>query len=376
MKLKILIILLLFIPSLSWAAITLPWSTSFTGTGCTAEWIQWDALTCDGLETAGGWIACPGGVVTGGNVEGTNLIDTMVNFVTGGIVVGDSVWNETLNQEAEITSIATTTNPNDTLNFVAMAAPNVSGNTYTIYNHWEGAIRDHTTLAKKEQITTAANNPSGVGGRGQRHWNRDGSNANSGGLAITFNSAQTEIWMRWYMRYQAGFAWSYLNYNKWVYMITAGTTACIPIFFGDVSMRLAAQGGSNSPESIGWGWPDIMSGATSDGNFHYYEFHAKMDTTSTPDWDGIGELWVDGVLRAGLTNVNWSNGNATDRLGWTSLTIGSNQATPDNGLIPYYVDFDDIAINNTGYIGPLSGSGLTLGSGGSMSLGSGGSITF
>ncbi len=51
--------------------------------------------------------------------------------------------------------------------------------------------------------------------------------------------------------------------------------------------------------------------------------------------------------------VNYSNGNATARKGWTSVQIKSNQASPHNGLAGSYVDIDDVVIRSSGYIGPI-----------------------
>ena len=73
-------------------------------------------------------------------------------------------------------------------------------------------------------------------------------------------------------------------------------------------------------------------------------FRSKMDTDGS---DGIAEMWIDGVKRLTYTNVNYGTHS-----GWTSLVIGSNQAKPNNGR-SMAVDFDDIAVSNTGYIGPL-----------------------
>jgi hypothetical protein len=65
-----------------------------------------------------------------------------------------------------------------------------------------------------DQITLAANNPAGGGGRGFRHWRGDGVNVNGGGISINFPGSYSEMWMRFYMRYQAGFQFSQLYYTK------------------------------------------------------------------------------------------------------------------------------------------------------------------
>ncbi len=61
------------------------------------------------------------------------------------------------------------------------------------------------TCGNYEQITSAANNPTGTGGRGQRHWYNDGTNLGSGGTQFSFSTVQSEFWYRWYMRYPLGF---------------------------------------------------------------------------------------------------------------------------------------------------------------------------
>src|SRR5688500_1127099 len=45
-----------------------------------------------------------------------------------------------------------------------------------------------SSAGSKEQITSAANNPSGGGGRGQRSWIGDGVNNGSGGMSVSFLS--------------------------------------------------------------------------------------------------------------------------------------------------------------------------------------------
>ncbi len=431
--LKILIVLFFLIPSLSWAAVNLPWLTTYN---CT-EWNQDDGNpTCvdSGIQKYGGWYACPSGMATGGNAEKTTLIDTTVNFVTSGIIVGDYVRNHDLNQVAEITSITTTTNDNDTLSFSAMAAQNVSGNTYFIYDNsisTPPTLYDHT-LAKREQITTEANHSSGGGSKGQRHWLGDGVNVNSGGTAVEFTTGQTEIWIRWYMRFQTGFKWSGYQGFKIIYphgpaSVILGTDSqyyvCIQNHTSDASNRpitgenwtlywsiggsAGATWGSGLPYTTSWGnyfmvayqsdrfnyytqygdtthyaettagWSQTFcgGGTESDGLWHSIELHVKSETGAAPNnTDGIIEWWIDGVgpkRPTGWNTVDHGLNSLGHTIGW--VLIGSNAKYPDNGMAAYYVDYDDIAVSNTGYIGPLGS--LTLGSGGSISLGSGGSIT-
>jgi hypothetical protein len=65
--------------------------------------------------------------------------------------------------------------------------------------------------------------------------------------------------------------------------------------------------------------------------------------------------------------------------GFDGFLLGSNSKGHDDAPTPMYVDFDDIAINSTGYIGALSGSGSSSGGSGSTSgstSNGGGSLLF
>jgi len=76
-----------------------------------------------------------------------------------------------------------------------------------------------------------------------------------------------------------------------------------------------------------------------------------MDTNG---YDGIAEMWVDGVRKIHYTDVDFGTAS-----GWTYFAIGSNQRYPSNGRC-MAVDFDDIAVSNTGYIGPINERELVL----------------
>lgn len=213
-------------------------------------------------------------------------------------------------------------------------------------------------IIKEEEITSAANHAAGDGGKGQRQWNGDGVNKNSGGLSIEFTPAQPEFWVRWYMRYQAGFQWNPLSYDKIIYIdVNAKNTPplykntdIIIEWYGANQSRIHVQsvaGGQSLHSASGVGsWPSTMGGAGSDGLWHSYEVHLKMDTTGS---NGVAEMWIDGTQVIFYNTVNFGTYD-----GWTQILFGSNQLSPNNGGCRS-VDFDDIAIRNTGYIGPLPG---------------------
>lgn len=206
-----------------------------------------------------------------------------------------------------------------------------------------------TANGQGEQITTDANNPSGGGVRGQRQWVCDGSNCNSGSTIVFFTAAQSEFYIRWYMRYQLGFAWNTLAYDKLLYIRDGVEAVIINMYETDGLRMLNDHDQINSPICLpGCGHQTIMGGSTGDGQWHWYEVHLKEDTNGA---NGIAQMWVDGVLRIDRADVNFGA-----KVGWTSIEIGENQATPANGA-NVYTDFDDIAIQTTGPIGGTSGGG-------------------
>ena len=204
---------------------------------------------------------------------------------------------------------------------------------------------DGTCQGLGEQFTQSANYPGGGGGKGQRHWEGDGTNIQSGGTVLYFKAPQKELWIRWYMRYEKGFKWSTLSYDKWLYINTgAQSKDVIPEFHGSNGISLIAQGTPDyyQVSTNNRGWQSIY-GSQSDGSWFCVELHIKMDTNGK---DGIGRLWLNGELIASNTAVNWSGGNTTARQGWIRFIIGSNQKSPSNGR-PMYLDFDDFYITNT-----------------------------
>lgn len=208
---------------------------------------------------------------------------------------------------------------------------------------WGGAwyFGDYRT-----QITSTANNPSGSGGNGARFWVGDGTNVNTGTISNYFTSPQKELWIRWYMRYQNGFKWSSLSYDKMLYINTGSSgVSVIPEWYQDKYVVIS-QGSPNYYQvqsTSSGGWKSIMGSDISDGKWHAFEIYIKMDTNQT---NGIGRLWIDGVLHASNESVNWSGGNATAQQGWVNYQFHSNQATPGNGQA-MAVDYDDMAVYNS-----------------------------
>jgi hypothetical protein len=202
-----------------------------------------------------------------------------------------------------------------------------------------------------EQITLDANNPSGGGGRGQRHWfsASDGQTIpGSGALDIRMPSPQSEFWIRVYYRVQSGKNMSDLNSLKLFYLLLDGSTSGSGTYVdttGDgEGIRLVGYGTQEAKGSTG---PYDAYGGVSDGSWHAYEVYMNTATGVFRTW-----MYPNGVDNA--TPVIDQSG--INYLGFTfdGVRLPSNSHLP--GYDGYF-DFDDIAISTTGRIGPLSGSG-------------------
>jgi len=213
-------------------------------------------------------------------------------------------------------------------------------------------------------ITSDANNDSNVSGtKGMRFLKGDGANDDSTIARIVFNEDQKEFWVRWYVKYETGFAWASYTYDKLIFFYLDSTG------IGGISASsITALNLWSSFPSTSWnadiGFQDIWGGGTaiSDGSWHFIEVHVKMDTDGT---DGVGQVWIDGVLKIDEDDISWSTDQASVRAnGFDGFMFDHNQSAPGNsgGIgTPAYIDYDDIAISLTGYIGPVVGAITTTG---------------
>lgn len=252
--------------------------------------------------------------------------------------------------------------------------------TITYDSGTEEEVIDHLFTLENQSLSSslsaAANHTGGTGSMGYRVPISDGTNGSSGVcLGLKFQNPQPEFWMRFYVRYPTGFRWSSLDWHKWVYFGDNGTSdnrnynSLIFEPAQDGAFRIIAMpsgtGGSYYGDASPT-WFDTFAGGgtTSDGSWHYVEFHVKMDTTSSP-YNGVAEYWIDGTKHMIITNANFSGGETAARQGWTLFRFNTNQSSPNNsGGIgsPSYVDYDDVVISTTGYIGPIGGGSGSTGS--------------
>jgi hypothetical protein len=232
------------------------------------------------------------------------------------------------------------------------------------YDGLDTNIVDNLTVIENQSLSgylsAMANHPGGSGTMGYQCMISDGDNADSSeSLGAYFATPQKELWFRFYVKYPLGFHWGAYDYHKWVYLADAASINSV--VFQPVNqdqMRIISMNSNISYYGSG-GWKTFWAGGgtDSDGSWHCVEFHVKMDTNSA---NGIAEYWVDTVKKLSVTNANFSAGSSTARQGWTMWRFNTNQSSPSNaGGIgnPSYVAYDDVAISNTGYIGPLGGGG-------------------
>jgi hypothetical protein len=198
-----------------------------------------------------------------------------------------------------------------------------------------------TTLLSADRIIAAANYPLGAGGKGFRHWRGDGDNNNGGGLTITLPAPVTEMWVRLYIRYSLGFAWSGGEpiYTKDNYWSDCGSGCAIFGIQGNHSWGVNYNGSTNYPSSRTWA--QSQGGPTGDGQWHLYEYHLKQNGSAATI-----EIWIDGVQYLNVTNADLGN------TPWISFKLGENQATVTGCNPDCYTDYDDIAISTVGRIGP------------------------
>jgi hypothetical protein len=189
---------------------------------------------------------------------------------------------------------------------------------------------DWTAGGQGDQIIAAANRPGSLG-NGFRHYRNAGRNSNGGGLKILLPFPVTAMWVRYYMRYSAGFSWvgGRPQYTKELYWNVGGLNILI---FGHQGggWGLNSRGVLNVRSSSTWA-------DTPAGQWHMFEYHVQQA-------EGIVEVWVNGVQVLSRRGLNLGN------VPWSHFGLGSNQ---HNVLTGGYTDYDDIAVSTVGRIGAL-----------------------
>lgn len=219
-----------------------------------------------------------------------------------------------------------------------------AGNASWMLNHLDlaGACN-----GKHDEIVAAANRAAGGGGKGMRHWRCDGFDINGGGMKIDWRTGGvdlTEIYVRFWMRYELGFAWSSgtPGFTKDLYMsgCCGGDEHIFGFHTGEMSIEQESP--ARNYLTTGSSWATVMGGSTGDGAWHCYEWHDIVGNGS----NGTVEIRVDGVQTATYTNATTQSNSV-----WRQIVVGSNQNQPSNGGNAVATDYDDIAISRTAWVG-------------------------
>lgn len=201
-----------------------------------------------------------------------------------------------------------------------------------------------------EQITSEANYPNGLGGRGQRHWIGDGLNNGSGSIIYSFRSSSSEVWTRWYVRWQSGLQ---LGSNSSPHKVQyynlrqcAGHSGGCYFAIGSNYLRLT-NAGRNYTSDYSFGWFQLHGDASSKEAWHCFETMVRINTPGKSD--GIAQWWIDGILRLARLDVYYaaSPGN------FTGFLLPSNGDFITGGT-DKFEDIDDVEVSNTGRIGCLA----------------------
>ncbi len=280
-------------------------------------------------------------------------IDTnVINYSAGGLVCQTCFFNSSFQVSegwtGELTQTSSTTFSGKQLG--------IKG-----YGNWTaspGAVGD--------QVSTACNNPGGLGGRGFCHAVGDSSTGigvNLGGqikIELTdLIAAPTELWLQYSISYPSGFQWQQLGgggqpstpfATKNIYLNVGTSKFIIPAWHSDSGglfyTHVSANSGNTNVNSGGGGstartWATMYGGTgTSDGAWACFEVHLKTDTNGT---NGVIEAWHNGTKIMNESAINF--GMDTFRF----FSVGDNERYAGNGGV-VFVSYDDFKISTQGRI--------------------------
>jgi hypothetical protein len=204
------------------------------------------------------------------------------------------------------------------------------------------------------ELYATANFANGSGGKGFRLWRLNGNDIESASINLQGIVNLSEMWVRWYMRYESGFAWNPAgspSFTKDLYILL-DTGHWFTMGFHSGGWGLAdvtsAQNYFGNP-----GWTGVMGGNTSDGSWHCYEFHIQRGSGA----NGVVQVWTDNAVVVDVSNADLgSSGFFTDG----DFAFGENQDNPNNtysGTRGFFTDYDQIYVSDTARIGCTFGVG-------------------
>lgn len=156
-----------------------------------------------------------------------------------------------------------------------------------------------------------------------------------------------ELYTRWYMKIPSDFdTVGNTNYFKfWRYNHGATDTT---YFNWNADTTLSAEGLFQVAPSASAGWSTVLTNAQipRDDQWHCHELRIKLN--STGNTDGIIQYWLDGVLKANITNANFYSVDADY---FKSASFGNGNTATTSFQTPWRaLEYDDYVLS-TDYIG-------------------------
>jgi hypothetical protein len=178
-----------------------------------------------------------------------------------------------------------------------------------------------------------------TGTYGYRIQESAGHNISTGGFYGSLDNAGSGFYVRWYMR--EGATLQIRDYQKLIQIFDTSMTINNIYNVASNSFWLEPWGGGNY--YVNGGFATANGSTTGDGKWHCYELHATVS--------GMQEWWIDGVYQGQSTGANLSLSSFNNVV----IQFNTNQDLTSGGN----VDWDDIAIQTTGPIGPIGGGNST-----------------
>lgn len=227
-------------------------------------------------------------------------------------------------------------------------------------------MADNSAYANSEgsRINSTGNYSSGGGSKGYRMYVTGNShNEISTPLKITFPSAQTEFWVRFYYKIPSGqYLSGALTSHKIMYLYGGQDANINWPYYDNLGIEnrtigydyVYGSGGNRSYSDTTYGnWNHLYGGTPSttpaDGSWHCFEFYFNVGTASN---NGIFRVWVDGANVVNDTTINLGGGAGGNFTGF-DLPHNHNvfMLSGDN---PH--DIDDIAVALSTYSGFVTNS--------------------
>ena len=227
-----------------------------------------------------------------------------------------------------------------------------------------------------DSLTHVKYGAANTGNYSARFWKWDGTNRQSPTVRVRFPQDQPELWIRWYQRWQEGFYWESVHYDKHLYMWPSNGPAIIPgLYSGRFYIAIVGETHDGRSQNImSSAYYEDVVGNPSRGEYISIEIYLKTNSEMGVA-DGIARMWVNGELVLDRADLNIAGSQADALAGINRFTFDHNQNRIGNLLGPLgvdgaYVDVDDMVIytqtppnvdaHGNSFIGPIGWDGSPI----------------